>query len=146
MPPVERDRNNVAHRFPRLAFALEQFNPGMDREHLLDEHAPEVEQPHRKRSFILCVKRGAGLLEELAKIRTELNDVSGFAPTGCYGFEQNTVDYFAGTAEVLLVGKAVISAEPSDSLTFVGNEGEAWVRADNVTDPFELSVDRVLAE
>ncbi len=41
--------------------------------------------------------------------------------------------------------KTVISAEPSDSLTFVRNESEGRVRADDVTDPFKLTVDRVLA-
>lgn len=105
----------------RLAVALEQLHLAVDGEHLLDERPPEVEQPHRKRSFVFCAQGQACLLQKLTQVGAQIDNGGRFATACRAGFNQHAVRDFAGAAEALRIEEAVISAESADRLTLVGN-------------------------
>ena len=54
----------------RLARRLERLDLAVDGEHLLDEGAAEMEQPHLERAFVLGAQAGPGFLRGTARRRT----------------------------------------------------------------------------
>ena len=70
----------------------------------------------------------------------------GFAAAGGAGFEQHAVGDFAGAAEALRVGEAVVAPESADGLALLCDEGQRRVGADGIAELLEFPVDGVLAE
>ena len=53
---------------------------------------------------------------------------------------------FAGAAEALRVGEAVVAPEPADGLALRRDEGERGVGSDRIAELLEYSVDAVLSQ
>src|SRR5580700_4542777 len=61
-------------------------------------------------------------------------------------FQQHSRRDFAGAAEALLIGEAVVSSESADGLTLAVHKRERRVRADGVAEFLELPIYAVLSE
>src|ERR1017187_7670873 len=130
----------------RLSVALEQFNLAVNGEQFLDERPPEVEQPHRKRSFVLRAQRDARLLQKLAEVRAQFDGDSRFPAAGAARLYQHAVGNLAGSAEKLRVRETVIAPESADGLTLAGDECQRRVRADGVAECLQLPVDGSMSQ
>ena len=91
----------------------------MDREHLLDECAPEMKQLHLERAFVLRLEGGSALLKELPHVGLQ-SDTFGRLPAAVgAGFDENAVADFTGPGESLGILEAVIAAEAADRLALL---------------------------
>lgn len=130
----------------RRFVTLENFHFAVDGEHFFDEGSPEVQQPQGKASLVVRTERRMRFLEELSQIGAQLDDGRGLATAGGAGFEEDAIGDFAGAAEALGVGEAVVAAESPDGLALLLDEGERRVRIDSIAESFEFPVDPVLSE
>src|SRR5260370_27505210 len=111
----------------RCLVALENFHLAVDGEHLFDEGSPEMQQAQGKRSLVVRAERLMCFLEELSEIGAQLDNSGGLAAAGGAGFEEYAVGDFAGAAEALRVGEAVVAPESGDGLGLRCNEVEPGV-------------------
>ena len=103
----------------RRTALLECFYLGMDGEHLLDESAAEMEQPHVERTFILGTEAGSGFREELADVGLEPDALGGLPATGGAGFDKDPVSDLTGASESLDILEPIVAAESADGLAFL---------------------------
>src|SRR5262249_15316574 len=73
----------------RGAVALEELDLLVDGEHLLDERAAEVQQPHGEGTLVFGTERAARFLEELSDERAKLDDRGGLASAGNASLEEH---------------------------------------------------------
>jgi hypothetical protein len=118
----------------------------VDGEHLLDECPSEVQQPQWESSLILCAERGAGFLQELTNIGTQVNNAGGFAATCCPGFEENATGDFARSTETLRIGEAVVATESANGLALLLDKRKRRVRSDSITEFLEFAINAVLSQ
>jgi len=93
-----------------------------------------VEQAHRKRPLIFGSQGHSPVLEELTQVRPQFDHGGGLTPAGGARFDEHPVGDFAGTAEELGVGEAVIAPETPDSLALIGDEGQRSMRTYGVAE------------
>ena len=103
-------------RAKRNLVALEQFDFAVNRKHLLDEGAPEVQQRHCEWAFIFRSQRHSGSQQELAEIGIQLDCDARLATARSACFQQNAVYDFTRTTETLFVREAVVASESADGL------------------------------
>src|SRR5271157_3775212 len=85
----------------RLAHRLERLDLAVDREHLLDEGAAEMEQPHLEWAFVLGTQAGSGLVEELPHVRLQPNTFGRLPAAGGARLDEDTVADLTGPCETL---------------------------------------------
>src|SRR5215471_13732127 len=130
----------------RPALALELLYFAVDREELLDEGPPEMEEAHRESPFILCAERDPAARQKTPQITLDFDEGGRFPAARRAGFNEDAWRKFSGTSELLRVRKPVASAKAPDRLAFVSREGERGMRADGVAAFFQFAVDGVLAK
>src|SRR5260370_16392876 len=105
-----------------------------------------MQQAQGKRSLVVRAQGLMCFLEELSQIGAQLDNSGGLTAAGGAGFEEDAVGDFAGVAEALRVGEAVVAPEPADRLALRRDKGERGVGSDRIPEPLEFPVDGVLAE
>src|SRR5882724_10438267 len=76
----------------------------------------------------------------------QLGESRGLSAAGGASFEKNPVRHFAGTAQPLLIRKAVVPPESADCSALLADESKRGVRANCVPKLFELPVNSVFSQ
>ena len=130
----------------RLARLLERLDLGVDGEHLLDEGAAEMEQPHLERAFVLGTQGGSAFREELPHVGLEPDAFGRLPAAGGAGLDEHAVADLAGPGESLGVFEAVVAAEAADGLALLLDECQRRMLLDRLAELLQLAVDPLLAQ